>query len=328
MNLAPVFKKQPLDQNGRPLAGAKLYSYITGTSTPLRTFADARGSAFNTNPVVFDASGRATVFIDQTLSYRFVLIDANGVLRWELDQVSAPTEIGTPAFADGAITELKIANNAASSDKLRSSETVDSDRAVTTNHMRDQSVTQQKLDPDFFTGIPDNDSLTHLSDHIQIKDQGLGKGKFVSNFNQSLSSGGFTTTGSSFVDVFPPGGFVRVEVNFTATGRPVLISLSGSGIYVNSTSSGSTMGSIVPQVRVNSSAGVVATFNLARPPLTHNYSTGLRYSPTSFRCFHTPSAGAITYWLEARGGVYDAVIGGSAAGLIDVSSVYLNVHEL
>jgi hypothetical protein len=54
--------QQWFDNNGNPLAGGKIYTYISGTTTPKTSYTDyALGSA-NANPVLLDANGRASVW--------------------------------------------------------------------------------------------------------------------------------------------------------------------------------------------------------------------------------------------------------------------------
>lgn len=78
---------QFFDDDGEPLAGGKLYTYAAGTSTPKDTYTDAGGGTANANPVVLDASGRATVFLSG--SYKFKLTDADDVEIETTDNVSA-----------------------------------------------------------------------------------------------------------------------------------------------------------------------------------------------------------------------------------------------
>lgn len=75
------------DDNGLPLAGGKLYSYQAGTTTPKDTYVDSAGVTPNTNPVIFDASGRNEVWISG--NYKFTLTDANDVLIRTVDNISA-----------------------------------------------------------------------------------------------------------------------------------------------------------------------------------------------------------------------------------------------
>ena len=87
----PVFKA--FDSSGDPLAGGKLYTYDTGTTTPRATY-DNDGVA-NANPVILDGNGEAEVWLDNGL-YRLVLHDTDDVLQWTIDSV---TGIVAPASA-------------------------------------------------------------------------------------------------------------------------------------------------------------------------------------------------------------------------------------
>ena len=86
-NLAPYVRIRELDANGNPLAGGKLYTYRTGTSTAKQTYSDGDGTA-NANPVVLDSEGSADVWIDDDEPYRFRLETSTGALRWQRDGVT------------------------------------------------------------------------------------------------------------------------------------------------------------------------------------------------------------------------------------------------
>ena len=60
--LLPPLKAQFFDDNGNPLSGGLLYSYIAGSTTPVDTYTDATGGSTNTNPIVLDARGEADVW--------------------------------------------------------------------------------------------------------------------------------------------------------------------------------------------------------------------------------------------------------------------------
>jgi len=79
---APKFKAW--DRSGNPLAGGKAFFYEAGTTTLKATYADANGAAANTNPVVLDAAGEATVFFGAG-RYTVRVEDSAGVLQWEVD---------------------------------------------------------------------------------------------------------------------------------------------------------------------------------------------------------------------------------------------------
>lgn len=84
---------QFLDQNGKPLVGAKLCTYAAGTSTPQATYTSYTAGTPNTNPVIADAGGRVQVWIG-ALSYKFVLRSGgtatgcnDGAIVWTADHV-------------------------------------------------------------------------------------------------------------------------------------------------------------------------------------------------------------------------------------------------
>lgn len=79
-------KLQFFDANGNPLAGGKLYSYAAGTSTPLATYTDAGGTMPNTNPVILDSRGEASVWLGAT-PYKFALYTSTDTLVWTTDNV-------------------------------------------------------------------------------------------------------------------------------------------------------------------------------------------------------------------------------------------------
>ena len=84
----PIFKA--FDNNGDPLVGGKLYTYAAGTSTPKATYEDYGLLTANTNPVVLDSRGEATVFMSG--SYKFILKDSADVTIWTIDYINeAPT---------------------------------------------------------------------------------------------------------------------------------------------------------------------------------------------------------------------------------------------
>lgn len=83
-NVPPQF----FDDNGAVVPGGLLNTYEAGTTTPLATYSDVDLTVANTNPIVLDASGRATIFL-QKASYKFVLTDAAGNTIWTRDNILA-----------------------------------------------------------------------------------------------------------------------------------------------------------------------------------------------------------------------------------------------
>ena len=84
------------DNSGNPVSGGKLCSYVAGTTTPANTYTDSTLTSANTNPVVADSAGRATVFLSSGSSYKFVArlagsdsTCATGTVLWTVDNVLA-----------------------------------------------------------------------------------------------------------------------------------------------------------------------------------------------------------------------------------------------
>jgi len=92
---APFITFREDDRNGLPLAGGKLWSYKAGTSTPYPTFTTQALTIPNQNPTILDASGRASIFVEDGVGYDFVLNDALDNLVWSQENVQVP-KIATP----------------------------------------------------------------------------------------------------------------------------------------------------------------------------------------------------------------------------------------
>lgn len=74
------------DSNGDIVPGAKIYTYLAGTSTTEPVYTDSGLSVAHPNPVVCDSAGRATIYLDAK-SYRFVVNDADDAALYTLDPV-------------------------------------------------------------------------------------------------------------------------------------------------------------------------------------------------------------------------------------------------
>jgi len=101
--LLPVPSVQFIDANGRPYAGGQVFTYVPGTSTPKTTWQDNAGSSANSNPIILDAAGRATIFADG--DYRIVLEDALGNLIYDKWTSSTISDAMMPV-----VTATSIAN--------------------------------------------------------------------------------------------------------------------------------------------------------------------------------------------------------------------------
>lgn len=81
----PVFKSW--DNNGQPLQGGQLFSYVAGSNTPQATYTDSTQGTPNANPVILNARGEANVWLDPTLAYKLILQDSLGNLIWSVDNI-------------------------------------------------------------------------------------------------------------------------------------------------------------------------------------------------------------------------------------------------
>jgi len=98
VNISPSPKLQFFDANGNPLAGGKLYSYASGTTTPLATYTSSTGTVANSNPVILDSRGEAEVWLASSL-YTLALYTANDTLVWNVDGINGPDQATLAALA-------------------------------------------------------------------------------------------------------------------------------------------------------------------------------------------------------------------------------------
>ena len=112
MNLPPVLRQYYYDANGNPLSGGFIYTYIAGTTTPQATYTDSSGLTPNTNPIVLDAAGSAAMWLNPSLSYKFVVQDSSAAIQFTVDNVVGTltaNSVGTQQIQDGAVTVQKLA---------------------------------------------------------------------------------------------------------------------------------------------------------------------------------------------------------------------------
>jgi len=88
LSIAPYFNQQFFDNNGDPLSGGFVYTYIAGTTTAQATYTDATGATPNANPIVLDSAGRCSMFLSPT-SYKFILKNSAAVTVLTMDGISA-----------------------------------------------------------------------------------------------------------------------------------------------------------------------------------------------------------------------------------------------
>jgi hypothetical protein len=93
VNLSPLggAGAQFFSNNGVPLAGGLLYTYLAGTSTPATTYTSSNGITPLANPIILDSAGRVPtgeIWLTDGINYKFVLKDATDVLIATWDNLS------------------------------------------------------------------------------------------------------------------------------------------------------------------------------------------------------------------------------------------------
>lgn len=98
---------QFFDDNGTPLDGCKLYSYEGGSAyaVPKNTYTTAEGNVANANPTVYDAGGKAQIWIGAGL-YDFRLYDKNDHLIETWDGIGG-TDMLTSAVVIETMKNLR-----------------------------------------------------------------------------------------------------------------------------------------------------------------------------------------------------------------------------
>lgn len=111
-------RSQAVGLDGRPLAGAKLYTYESGTSTPKAVFTDAGLSVAHANPVEADAAGRFPAMFLAAGDYKTILTDAADAVIATDDPVEGAGSL-TGTTLGGPLT-LSYANPVATLNKAAS----------------------------------------------------------------------------------------------------------------------------------------------------------------------------------------------------------------
>ena len=90
--LSPVPRQQALTLLGAIAAGAKLYTYLSGSSTPYPTYTTAGMSVEHATTIVADASGLfPAIYLEPGVQYRMTLTESDGTPIWgPLDEIEVP----------------------------------------------------------------------------------------------------------------------------------------------------------------------------------------------------------------------------------------------
>jgi hypothetical protein len=103
--ISPPPRLQFFTNAGVPMASGLLYTYAAGTTTPLVTYTDSSGLVANTNPVILDSRGEASIWLGG-VGYKFKLATPANVDIWTQDNIAPGSSAYmsyTPA-GTGAVT--------------------------------------------------------------------------------------------------------------------------------------------------------------------------------------------------------------------------------
>jgi hypothetical protein len=107
---------QFFDNNGVPLAGGLIYTYLAGTSTPEATYTSSTGVTAHANPIVLDAAGRIAtgeVWLTSGIDYKFLVKTSANVQLGSYDNIPSINDFTSiyaelanttnPAFGDALV---------------------------------------------------------------------------------------------------------------------------------------------------------------------------------------------------------------------------------
>lgn len=100
-SLSPIGNEQQVTQNGAPLSGGLLYTYLAGSSTPAATYTDSSGATPQSNPIVLNVLGRPDnpIWLTDGTAYKFVLDSSVGVTQWTIDNITG-VAVFTPSQSE------------------------------------------------------------------------------------------------------------------------------------------------------------------------------------------------------------------------------------
>lgn len=100
--------QQAFDSSGNTLAGAKLYFYQAGTTTPATVYADVGLGVPLSNPVIANGGGRfEPIYLDNGL-YKAVLKTNEDVLIWTADNIQTTSEQTDVSVVTAAIKQTCV----------------------------------------------------------------------------------------------------------------------------------------------------------------------------------------------------------------------------
>lgn len=188
--LCPPIKIQQFTDSGEFAVGWKIHTYDTGTVTNKETYTDAAGTTPNTNPVILDARGEATIYLGSG-AYKFIVKTAADVTVNTIDPVfSFWAGNGVAVSNSGEITVtantgIVVDGDGVAVDEATAAEAYDlSDAAnvMTTRRMRDVFYAGRVQ---WSGGVPSLDSASDNASGWGVTDNGTGDVTITHNLSLS-----------------------------------------------------------------------------------------------------------------------------------------------
>lgn len=241
-NLFQPSLSRALDSNGNPVNGAKMYFYLTGTTTPATWFTDQAGTVAGTNPLTADSTGIfAPAYMDPATTYRIVLKTGDDATTiWDVDPVRGFDEtqlVDDAAAASQAATDAEAAQTAAAAAQA-AAEAAQTAAELAETGAAATVVAAQQYFPAARTHVP----------------QGAVTGA------GTISTAGTGGTNGTFALAFSGGNFaVNPTGTFTVAGGIVTaITITGAGLYVGGSISAPTL-SFAASTGLTGAAGTYST---------------------------------------------------------------------
>lgn len=96
--LSPIGNEQQFNTSGDPLVGGKIYTYLSGSTTPTTTYTDSTGVTPQANPIILSSLGVSTspIWLLGGVTTKFVIKDALDNTLRTIDNVSGINDVSAP----------------------------------------------------------------------------------------------------------------------------------------------------------------------------------------------------------------------------------------
>ena len=171
------------NKNGSNLTSGKIYIYYQGRTALATTYHDEEGTVVNSNPVLLDNNGRATVFVNPIYSYTIVVCDYYGTELFSQDiTIHDAVSVAKDVVILGTDGSVKV-------DRTELSNGVQYDLTVNTDIIATKkSVDDVKTDLTNLTEVVNG----HTTEIGQIKEDVAGIESALSNKKDKQSANTFT----------------------------------------------------------------------------------------------------------------------------------------